>query len=85
MTTRLVLDKFDFNLAALTTWLVIIVVVVITSSTHTGALAVDIGTVAHLLQLVLRGRGVLIDNIGGKISHGDGGKWDQGLDWESEN
>lgn len=32
VTTRFILDKLDFNLATLATWLVVVVVVIVTSS-----------------------------------------------------
>lgn len=69
VTTRLILDKLDFNLATLATGLVVVVVVV-ASSAHATALAVD-GTVARLLQVVLRRRGVLVGDNGGEIGHGE--------------
>ena len=59
MATRLVLNKLDLNLAALTARLVIIIVVVL--GTHAAALGTTvISTVAGLLQVIVVGGELLL-------------------------
>ena len=69
--TRLILDKLDLDLAALTAGLVVIIIIVL--GTHAVALgATGVGAVARLLQVIVLARGELLV-AGSHVGH-DGGK-----------
>lgn len=82
VTTRLILDKLDLDLAALTTRLVIVVVVVL--SAHAAALGTaGVSAVAGLLQVIVVWRELLLTDRGhighlGSESKGDGMKREEG-------
>ena len=69
--TRLILDKLDLDLAALTAGLVVIIIIVL--GAHAVALgATGVGAVTRLLQVIVLARGELLVD-GSHVGH-DGGK-----------